>query len=474
MNFNAARLLRITLALLLSCAAGSSFAYTATATQTFNFSGVGTFADPTTGCIAVSNTGAGAGYAKPWCSQLLGTNPDTSTYGRCRTPDTAPCNYNTSITWSGSIPTYSCPGGGTLSGSTCTCGAGESDTGSACVVACSTAGTTLGVRNLTIGWALSPVTGTADYVAPLAVDTVLSTPQCVQDGANMCSATVDLAATQADSTLDAYRSQEPSANGLYRISADYVMKASGGSTCTPSGSADPASAAMACPTGNVGTVNGKPVCLGTMPVAGINFGADGEHPGNPRAGTSNTVSSAAREPSTAAGGGPDARGGPDVTRGMDGSVGTGADRVVGSGGAGSAPGVDFPTDYQRDATGQTTNTKLQTIITDGLKIKETGTPTSGDFTASNAALDAAKTEAVTGLGTVTSATGKATSWGWSMSLPTGCTPLAVDMRVGGIGQIVSLDPCEFQDVIHELLSMIWAATTVFMVFGMVGRTLREV
>jgi hypothetical protein len=43
-----------------------------------------------------------------------------------------------------------------------------------------------------------------------------------------------------------------------------------------------------------------------------------------------------------------------------------------------------------------------------------------------------------------------------------------------VGEVVSLDPCEFQTVIHDLVSMIWAATTLFWVFGMVGRTLREV
>jgi hypothetical protein len=108
------------------------------------------------------------------------------------------------------------------------------------------------------------------------------------------------------------------------------------------------------------------------------------------------------------------------------------------------------------------------------QIDETGTPTSGDFTSANSALNAAKDEAVTGLGTVTSASGKATSWAWSLALPSACVPLVVDMTWGGVGEVVSLDPCEFQTVIHDLVSMIWAATTLFWVFGMVGRTLREV
>lgn len=88
-----------------------------------------------------------------------------TTYGSCYS------SYGnigaTPNTWCTTAASYSCPGGGTLSGSTCTCAAGQTDTGSACSDApvlctwpqvrdpatntcgCSAAGTTL--RSISLG-----------------------------------------------------------------------------------------------------------------------------------------------------------------------------------------------------------------------------------------------------------------------------------------------------------------------------------
>lgn len=92
--------------------------------------------------------------------------------------------------------------------------------------------------------------------------------------------------------------------------------------------------------------------------------------------------------------------------------------------------------------------------------------------ATKALQDAAKARE-DGLTTVTSPTGKNTSWAWNLALPATCVPLNVDMRVGSIGRLVTINPCNWMSVIHDLVSMLWAGGTLFAVFGMVGRTLRE-
>lgn len=46
-------------------------------------------------------------------------------------------------------------------------------------------------------------------------------------------------------------------------------------------------------------------------------------------------------------------------------------------------------------------------------------------------------------------------WSWSFQLPTGCTPLVMaDFNV-------TIDPCQWQSTIHDLMSMIWIISTFF-------------
>jgi hypothetical protein len=58
-------------------------------------------------------------------------------------------------------------------------------------------------------------------------------------------------------------------------------------------------------------------------------------------------------------------------------------------------------------------------------------------------------------------------WSFAFALPTGCTPFDTGI------QDITLDICQFQDTIHDLLSMVWVAATAFGLIGMVGRTIRE-
>lgn len=65
------------------------------------------------------------------------------------------------------------------------------------------------------------------------------------------------------------------------------------------------------------------------------------------------------------------------------------------------------------------------------------------------------------------ATIQAPRWTFSFALPTGCAPFPTGIRG------IIIDMCQYQSTIHNLLSMIWAGTTVFTLIGMVGRTIRE-
>lgn len=106
-------------------------------------------------------------------------------------------------------------------------------------------------------------------------------------------------------------------------------------------------------------------------------------------------------------------------------------------------------------------------------IDEKDTPKTDSLTNATKAVEDATKARQDGLTTVTSPTGKNTSWAWNLALPATCVPLNVDMRVGSIGRLVTINPCNWMSVIHDLVSMLWAGGTVFAVFGMVGRTLRE-
>lgn len=132
--------------------------------------------------------------------------------------------------------------------------------------------------------------------------------------------------------------------------------------------------------------------------------------------------------------------------------------------------LEIPTDYQRDATGQQTNTKLQTIITDGLKVKEDSMPTAPDYGDAKKALDDATKARQDGLTTVTDATGKDTSWGFSLTFPATCEAMSFSM--GAFGNL-NIDICPYMPIAHDIMSVVWGGTTLFTVLGMVGRTIRE-
>lgn len=117
----------------------------------------------------------------------------------------------------------------------------------------------------------------------------------------------------------------------------------------------------------------------------------------------------------------------------------------------------LPTDYQRDATGQQTNTKLQTIIDGGVKVKEDGTPTTGDFTSANTKVSEAET-ALKGVPTEAAKTdGKDTGWKIGFTPPSGCTnPAAFAMpKVNLVA-----DLCRWEPQIGAFMSFVWYLLTL--------------
>lgn len=356
----------------------------------------------------------------------------------------------------------SCPNGGTLSGSNCNCAGGETDTGSACVANdCPTLGASMGYHALTAGWTLSPTVGANDYVGGWAVGIYGST-HCVKNDTDLCAATVD---PQVGSRA-CWRSQAPAdGTGLYRVTCDMAM-VSGGSTCTPTGDnpSNPTAAAPACPTGNVGEVNGRSVCLGTVPTSGVNLGAP-EGQGNPRAGTGSEESNESREPTAGSGGAPDARGGPGVTTGP-GGTGTGANQTPTGGGPGSNAEIDFPDDYNREVTQQAILNKLGT----GVKIDETGTGTgAGTDTESKATVTTEMGKLSTKLDEVVAGSvAPDRSWGVSFSFPTNCSAMNFGTARWGF---FSADFCDWQPIVHDIMSLVWIASTLFLCMGMVFRAI---
>jgi len=102
------------------------------------------------------------------------------------------------------------------------------------------------------------------------------------------------------------------------------------------------------------------------------------------------------------------------------------------------------------------------------QIDETGTPSDASpyFEGPNAALDASEQAAKDLQASATSATGKNTGWSFTFSLPSACQ--AIPIYEG-----VVVDLCQWQPVIHDLMSLAWIGACIFGCIGMVGSTLRQ-
>jgi len=97
------------------------------------------------------------------------------------------------------------------------------------------------------------------------------------------------------------------------------------------------------------------------------------------------------------------------------------------------------------------------------KIDETGTPASAQIT--KAEVDASRQSALDKIGEIGNI--QAPAWTWSFALPSSCSTIVVGPF---LSQSVEVDLCQYQAMIHDLVSLIWAAFTVWACIGMVGRT----
>lgn len=240
-------------------------------------------------------------------------------------------------------------------------------------------------------------------------------------------------------------------SGLYRGSMDMKITGVGG-TCEDED--DPAMSKAQpggpnCP-GSVGEINGKPICAGTATNPTRND-QDINSPlpsntGNPATGSVGEGGSGPGRTPSSGGGGPE--GGPG---------GTGSSLTPGGGGSGSGTVKTPEPGEEQAACGAPGQPPC--------RIDETGTPRDGASKFDGASRSADETKDGF-LDAITSAKEiEAPAWTWTFQLPSGCAPVALpafDME---------LDLCQWQPMIHDLMSLVWIAATIWFSIGLVGRTL---
>lgn len=330
-------------------------------------------------------------------------------------------NGGTALTTRGRILPFSCPSPNVIQNGQCVPPQTQ----------CPAAGTAAGTHNFTVGWSYSPTAGSSTIAPPSFPSGTVSIGGCL--------ATVG-------SVQECYRSSQPSAQGLYRLSCDYDLTHTGESGAPSTSTPDPNAPEPApnCP-GTSGTVNGVPVCLEsgtptpptfpTPPVVGNPI------PGNPNApGTSPDPSSF--DPTTGAGsssppGSPGAGGG---------SGGAGGTTVPSAGGGGSGEGE---------------NTGPKECGTPGrpkCQIDETGTPDGTGTEITDEQVNqyvADRTEQMEK---------KQEGWdfGWTLDLPQGaCQPWTVGAR----GLSMTFDWCPYLEQMRALLGWFYMMITAVAIYG---------
>lgn len=318
-----------------------------------------------------------------------------------------------------------CPPNAALSGSECTCNSGYLEEGNACVVEPMCEVGKARTVNVTSGWARSSTPNAND----LAIDYGAPVLHDYNDGT--CVGNI--------ATVDAcWRSQEPHTNGLYRVSCDFTMVMTGDAMSSGDANADPMTSEPSCP-GFLGEINGKPACVGTAssPLPSLPSPTPSPNPGNPTAGEK--PSSGEGSGSTGSGRTPSAGGG--------GNTG-------GPGGAASRPG--WVNRSPGEDTGQPCGGPGQPVC--AVKVDETGVPAEGTaegrFTQAGSDIDTVKTDAQGAFDDHKNIA--LPSWTWTFQFPTGCTPLSL----GAYGDL-SIDVCQWQPIIHDLMSLLWIGAGIW-------------
>lgn len=307
--------------------------------------------------------------------------------------------------------------------------------------------TTQGVTN---GWARSSTVDADDHVGALTYPT---------PGGSVCIAGCRWEVLGV--SVATFRSQVPSAQGLYRLSSDHQMR-SDDVSCIASESdkaLDPSQPDKPCP-GYVGTAdlgNGlKPYCAGTaanpLPPPSGSL-PPGQDKGNPSAG---------EKPSTGEGSG---TGGAGRTPSAGSGGNAGGPAGAAAGGSGTKP--DGTTDKPGEGKEQAA---CGAPGQPPCKIDESGTPTGqAQKDDLKKAVEQAGKDTKAGIDAASKL--KADGWSFTFQLPSSCSPLVLD-GFSFNGGSMTLDVCRFQSMIHDLMALLWLATTVWCCVGMVGRTLR--
>lgn len=307
--------------------------------------------------------------------------------------------------------------------------------------------------SVTAGYARSNRPNTNDIVINLPID------------ANQCDGTCSL--TLAPVADSAWRSQVPASNGLHRITGRFRATYTGGACHSASPNGNPAGPVPPCP-GTLGNVNGAPVCFGTGPAPLPNSPRPPNMPpeghGNPPAG--DVPPSGPITP--AAGNGGPAGGGSNAS-------------IPGGGSEGNQQGDGTPNGTNPDGTGTGSNgtgagsgggggigmDPCGLPGTPPCKLDESGTPTGdGAYTGATNGVTSNRDQAVQGINDAAGASGKSTGWTFTFAFPSGCSevPLAAFAPY-----LTGINVCSWQGVIHDLMSLVWLAATVFCCIGMVGR-----
>lgn len=414
---------------------------------------------------------AACAHSKTWFeSQWATSNAPTSTLTYCRVDGMRLTRSNGTIYDVGIQKSAAqCPTNSVAVSGGCQCASGFDESGGQCVPHVNQCTAQTGQSSM-INWT-EGYTRTPDEGDTQAVGGVNLPPSTV------CSAGCNVSVQKVGPGVEYYVSQQPTSQGLYRRSRD-MPGVNLGTECTagPTDANQPTAPEPQCP-GQLGTVGNRVVCLSTAekPVTPSPLPPPDKTPiaGNPSAGPKPPSGegagegSAGRTPSAGTGGNSGGGAGAAMGGKGGGAGGTAAGAGTGSGagaGTGNSSGrVTNPGDGTEQA-----NCGAPGQAVCAVKVDESGVPLTGDFSDATSKLGEHQNKVSEALGQVEGM--QAPQWSFSFQLPTGCTaytPAAFE-EFG-----VSINPCNWQGTIHDLMSMIWAAVTAFCIIGMVGRTIRE-
>lgn len=356
-------------------------------------------------------------------------------------------NYNGG-SWVGGVQAISglvCPVNSTQSSGQCTCASGYSESGSSCVLIVNPCAAKTGkpqITNITLCYFRTPNDG--------------SSSNCVTTPAAVAAELCDGGCTVAVGDIsDAWVSQQPTSQGLYRASVDYQSVPTGAQcTMSPSSPADKAAPNPPCP-GFVGEINGKTTCVGTaaqpLPTNTLPRSAAGAQPGNPAAGEKPLIgegsgtTGATRTPAAGDGG---AAGGP--------AAGAGAAS------SGTSPTVAGQEQLSCGAPGQPK-----------CSLDESGTPRPFDSGAFSSKADKYKTDVDSMRGTVSGTSDKNFFGGWSAAFVAPpiaeCTPFELPFFKGST--MGSIDPCPVAGGMRSVMAWLWALGGLVLCLGMVRKVI---